>query len=69
MAKMNGPELTAKITMPGFTAEASLLKNGESYRRFSVYHQGTTTKRSCHNVPGSVGATTTAIVTGRAYLS
>jgi hypothetical protein len=42
MAKMNRSELTAKITMPGFTAEASLVKKGEPYRRFRIYHQGTT---------------------------
>ena len=41
MAKMNRSELTAKITMPGFTAEASLVKKGEPYRRFRISHQGT----------------------------
>ena len=41
MAKINTPELTTKITMPGFTAEASVFKKMDPHRSFRISDQGT----------------------------
>jgi hypothetical protein len=69
MAKMNMPELRARVTVPGFTAEASVLKKVEPRHSFRISHRGTNHEEVVPQCTGSVGATTKAIVTGRVYLS